>query len=306
MKIANPIYDVVFKYLMEDNEIAKMVLSTILNVEIVSLETKPQEIATTTASGLRLFRIDFKATIRLADGTLKVVLIEIQKSKKKHVVSRFRRYVAKNYASLEDIITLEGEIEKIDLPITAIYFLGYRLKNVKIPVLNVKREYYNAITGKKLKIKEDFVEQLSHDLYAIQIPRLKMVAQHELEKILDIFSQHKYITADNKVLEYTGDTSNPKVELMLKRLNMALLDERILEAMYAEEEVENEILSQNVKIEKLSQQLEEERKAKEEERKAKEEERKAKEEERKAWEIERQEFLQKIALLTVKSDNLPK
>ena len=36
MKIANPIYDVVFKYLMENNEIAKDILSVILNEEIVS------------------------------------------------------------------------------------------------------------------------------------------------------------------------------------------------------------------------------------------------------------------------------
>jgi hypothetical protein len=195
MKIANPIYDVVFKYLMEDNEIATMMLSAILNVE---------------------------------------------------------------------------------------------------------REYYNAITGKKLKIKEDFVEQLSHDLYAIQIPRLKMVAQHELEKILDVFSQHKYLTDNNQVLEFTGDTNNPKVEHMLKKLNMALLDEQILEAMYAEDEVENEFHAQNVKIEKLNQKVEEERKAKVEERKAKEEERKAKEE---ALERE-QVLLQQIVLLRKQNADL--
>jgi hypothetical protein len=35
MIIANPIYDVVFKYLMEDTEIAKGLLSTILKTDIV-------------------------------------------------------------------------------------------------------------------------------------------------------------------------------------------------------------------------------------------------------------------------------
>jgi len=29
IQIANPIYDVVFKYLMEDNKIAKLIISTI-------------------------------------------------------------------------------------------------------------------------------------------------------------------------------------------------------------------------------------------------------------------------------------
>jgi hypothetical protein len=41
--IANPIYDVVFKYLLEDAFIAKELLSTILGVGIVELTVKPQE-----------------------------------------------------------------------------------------------------------------------------------------------------------------------------------------------------------------------------------------------------------------------
>ena len=38
MKIANPIYDVVFKYLMEDSKCAKILLSALINLEIVELE----------------------------------------------------------------------------------------------------------------------------------------------------------------------------------------------------------------------------------------------------------------------------
>ncbi len=43
MEIANPIYDVIFKYLMEDNEIASLIISTITNEDIVELEFLPQE-----------------------------------------------------------------------------------------------------------------------------------------------------------------------------------------------------------------------------------------------------------------------
>ena len=46
MIIANPIYDVVFKYLLEDAEIARDLLSTILGEEVVQLEFKPQETST--------------------------------------------------------------------------------------------------------------------------------------------------------------------------------------------------------------------------------------------------------------------
>ena len=43
MKIANPIYDIVFKYLLEDERIARTILSALLKVEVVSVEVRPHE-----------------------------------------------------------------------------------------------------------------------------------------------------------------------------------------------------------------------------------------------------------------------
>ena len=43
MVIANPIYDVVFKRLMEDNRIAKFFIGTLLEQVIESVEVQPQE-----------------------------------------------------------------------------------------------------------------------------------------------------------------------------------------------------------------------------------------------------------------------
>lgn len=45
MEIANPIYDVVFKYLMEDNKVAKIILSTLTDLDIIELEFLPQELS---------------------------------------------------------------------------------------------------------------------------------------------------------------------------------------------------------------------------------------------------------------------
>ncbi len=156
----------------------------------------------------------------------------------------------------------------------------YRLKNIKLPVLKVERTYMNAVTRRKLRnpIKENFVEQLSHDMYVIQIPRLKkMAAQTELEKMLDVFSQNKYKTTDSHVLEYTGDMSDPRVERIIKYLNRAMSDDEIRRAMDAEDEVDGLITQ-------LEDDLEQERQAKEQALRAKEEERQAKEEERQAKE----------------------
>jgi hypothetical protein len=270
MKIANPIYDIVFKYLMEDNDIAKGLLSAILNVQILSLEMKPQELSTHILNGIRLFRIDFKAIIRTNEGHIKTVTIELQKDQKGYEIERFRRYMGINYQIQEEIINDNGEPEKVTLPIIAIYFLGYKLKKVKTPILKVVRTYENVISNRKLKVREEFVENLSHDLYVIQIKRLNMVAQTPLEKQLDVFNQKKYITDDKRILDFTGDTSDPLVALIIKRLEQALLDEEMLRVMRAEEEVENAFYKKVMEIQKLQEKFEEERQAKEEERQAKE------------------------------------
>jgi myosin heavy subunit len=256
MRIANPIYDVVFKYLMEDIDIAKDFLGAILNVEILSLEIKPQELPINILGGISVMRIDFKAKIRLINGNIQLVLIEIQKSKRHFNILRFRRYLSKNYKDTEQIVGVNGEIEEVSLPITSIYFLGYKLDNVDVPVLKVAREYQDAITGAKIMLKEDFVEKLSHDMYAIQIPRLKMEVKTELEKMLDVFSQGKYKTDESHVLEYTGDTKNPKIARMLKRLNGIFLDEEVLRAIEAEEEIEDEMELMNREIERNRSELE--------------------------------------------------
>jgi len=43
MKIVNPLYDYAFKYLMDNEQIAKKVLSIILNTKVLQLHSKPEE-----------------------------------------------------------------------------------------------------------------------------------------------------------------------------------------------------------------------------------------------------------------------
>ena len=62
MKVANAIYDVVFKYLLEDRNIAKLLLSGLLQTEVLDLELKPQEYSIPVSGrSLTVYRIDFKA-----------------------------------------------------------------------------------------------------------------------------------------------------------------------------------------------------------------------------------------------------
>lgn len=75
--IANPIYDSVFKYIMEDERIAKTVLSALLKKEVLHVTTRPHEYANTSRDTLSMFRIDFAATVCEEDGSQQVILIEL-------------------------------------------------------------------------------------------------------------------------------------------------------------------------------------------------------------------------------------
>ena len=76
MIIANPIYDTVFKYMMEDNTVAKLFVSSIIGENIVSLEPKPQEHTREKDKeknkgeipNLTVYRLDFSAKIKLSGG----------------------------------------------------------------------------------------------------------------------------------------------------------------------------------------------------------------------------------------------
>lgn len=238
MIIANPIYDVVFKYLLEDIEIAKEFLSTILDVKIVSLTVKPQKTLVKSDSGdIRIFRLDFRAVIQLANGEEKMVLIELQKAKQSYDILRFRKYLGKNYQKEEVRKNKKGQSESYSLEIITIYFLGFELNNVTVPILKVKRNYIDAVTGKELIVDEEFINQLTHESYTIQIPRLKLKQQNALEQVLEVFSQ-EYVKDDLHRIDFQGEQANPLVKKIVRRLTKAAANEKLSEQMDLEDEVD--------------------------------------------------------------------
>jgi hypothetical protein len=239
MIIANPLYDVVFKYLLEDMDIAKEFLSTILREDILYVEPKPQETVTeVSADGdIRIIRFDFKVTIETPTGELKKTLIELQKLKQSFEVMRFRRYLGDNYAKEDDVISGDGTVIKMPLPIVTIYILGFLLEKLKKAVVKINREYVDVLTNTVIPdVKEDFVELLTHDSYVIQVRLLPPEAQTKLERILQIFNP-KFKTNDRHKLNFTGNTDEPIVQKMLNRLQRAIADDELRRHMDVEDEV---------------------------------------------------------------------
>ena len=84
----NPIYDVVFKYLMQNQRVARLLIARITGLVVQSLTVSPQESAVRRTPEtpehdlpLTLLRMDFAARVQTRDGSERQVLIEIQKAK---------------------------------------------------------------------------------------------------------------------------------------------------------------------------------------------------------------------------------
>ena len=299
MKVANALYDVVFKYLMEDRSIAKLLLSGLLQTEVTHLELKPQEYATDIKDKLlTVYRIDFKAKIKLKNGDEQLVLIELQKAKFSTDIMRFRRYLGKQYANEDNTVEING-IKK-PLPVITVYFLGYSLKEIAdIPVVRVKRKYLDGATGKELNVKSEFIESLTHDSVIVQVEAIKRKKRkNELEKALSVFEQgtkHEISIDEN---DYPD-----KYKPVIRRLLKAVQNQEVRNTMEIEDEILEELKQKERIAEKALMLAEIEKREKEKERREKEEakrrEQEAKQREKEARQREK-ELAKKLAIQLLK------
>jgi len=289
MLIANPIYDVVFKYLMEDLEIAKEIISAIIDKEIISLTLKPQEKSLEYSveidrhskdkekdsiyNYMRLYRIDFNAVIKDKDDQYQNVIIEIQKSPIKSALIRFRNYLGERYKQEEIVVENGQEVKKI-LPIITIYFLGFELENKLLPeVIEISRNYKNILTGEIINSKDDFIECLTHNSFIIQIPKLHPTMKTKLEKILSIFDQ-KEKTDRNFFINYEYEPEDEIMKRIIKRLLKAASNPKVREELELEEEADDAFKEMEKKDKIIAEQnkiLEENKKVLDEKNKALEE-----------------------------------
>jgi hypothetical protein len=249
--IANPIYDVVFKYLMANLDVAKGVISTVIDEEIAVLEFKSQEHVhklkktglTDTKAGddidvkeLTYFHLDFIAKIKLKSGELKNVLIELQKSNLPPDIMRFRRYLGEQYKKEDEIEDAEGNVSREGLPIITIYFLGYKISETLPGVIKVNRDYIDVLGGgKKIEERNIFIECLTHDSYVIQIPLLHVKMKTELERVLSVFQQENFIDNSFRLKRYEYEVSGKLLSLILQQLQKAAGDSELHKQIEEEE-----------------------------------------------------------------------
>ncbi len=217
MIIANPIYDVVFKRMMENERVAKFFMSTLFGQTIEAIEVQPQEFTyTDELAGLAVFRLDFIATIKTETGEEKKVLIEIQKAKNQIDLMRFRNYLSEQYKK-EDTVNNTKRI----LPITTIYILGFKIVGIESPCIKVERQYKDLVNNKIIDKKSDFIEKLTHDSFIVQVDRITNSYATKLDKLLSVFEQQHFIDDKKITKEFRHELDTEDIKLTAEILHFA-------------------------------------------------------------------------------------
>lgn len=238
--VANPIYDSVFKYIMEDERIAKTMLSALLKKEVVHVTVRPHEYSNTTRDTLSMFRIDFAATVREREGNEikdRIVLIELQKTWLNTETLRFRQYLGAQYSNKNNI--REAEDKGFAYPMVAVYLLGHKVGNIKEPIVYVNHDVfdYNGNVVEDGNI-EPFVESLTHNSIIVQIPLLHGNVNNRLEKVLSVFDQTLVDGDTQQVLKIDEDKFADDNDMLyvLHKLTAAAANSEMRQDMNVEDE----------------------------------------------------------------------
>lgn len=238
ISVANPIYDSVFKFLMDDERIAKTVLSALLKKEVLSVEMRKHEHPNITRDKLSMFRIDFAARVRENDGSTQLILIELQKTWLDTETLRFRRYLAAQY-NAEENIQKQGENKGYALPMVAVYLLGHRVGDIDKPVVYVGHKALDY-DGKEVENGENdpFINSLIHDSIIVQIPLLHGKINNRLDKVLSVFDQSQRTEESQQIinLEENLYKDDPEMMQIIHRLSLATMSAEVRQEMNDEDE----------------------------------------------------------------------
>ena len=242
MKIANPMYDAVFKHLMEDKKIAKLFLSALTGLAIRSLRALPQELMVDIGDNpqrpgqpMQAYRLDYAARVRDKDGSERVAILEIQRQKAYRQDMRFRKYLGKQYMDGDFTMPARGRRYPVGIPVLPIYFLGEPPEGFEdVPILLVDLVARDRRTMAPLKGTNSFIDALFHKGILINTRALHPSGD-ELETLLSIFNP--FYQTENPHIMSVNEALFPKTyHGLLKRLHAVIQNKEVRDKMSAEDD----------------------------------------------------------------------
>ncbi len=311
--IPNPIYDVVFRYLMQDYDSALIILSTLIGEDIKKLDFQPlthaikkteeQNITQSerlinnrfekekkkilldnslsdidkqikiseitikdpvTNEDIKLFHLDFVAVIEKEDGEIEQVMIELQKVAVETDIFRFKQYIAENFQKKRKVKIIDPDtgqeiVEEYPYRLIPIFILNFEIE-YEITDLMIRTRQINTgiFTGKQLNKKNKFIDNLSYEIYVVQLPYLNQIDKSLLEDdeyrsklyaLLKLFDQESK-KEDNEYRLRLFRKIFPKfLDRIIQRLQTADIDNPDLEKqMQAEDNYLKPLLRRDNKI----------------------------------------------------------
>jgi hypothetical protein len=275
--IPNPIYDVVFRYLMEDPESALIVLSTLTNEKIKKLQLEPLTHASKKAKDpasalqdpksqddIQLFHLDFTATVELADGSEELIMIELQKASEPEDIFRFKRYISKNFQKKQAAEITDPEtqaIRQVNRPIRLIpiFILNFRIENeINDLLIKTNRIKTGLFKNETLKKHNEFIDNLSYDILVVQLPNLHNISEEEyaqdeykksLYALLKLFDQKSRVRDNEHRLRIMRKFFPGFLNRVITRLQAADINNPDLEEqMFVEDEYLKALIDRDNKI----------------------------------------------------------
>ena len=311
--IPNPIYDVVFRYLMQDYDSALIILSTLIGEKIKKLDFQPlthaikkngeQNIAQSeklinqrfekekkkilldnslsdidkqikiseitikdpvTNQDIKLFHLDFVAVIEKENGETELVMIELQKVAVETDIFRFKQYIAENFQKKRKIKSIDPDtgqeiIEEYPYRLIPIFILNFEIEYEITDLMIRTRQIKTGIfTGKQLDKKNKFIDNLSYEIYVVQLPYLNKIDKSllkddkyrsKLYALLKLFDQQAKKTDNEYRLRLFRKIFPKFLDRIIKRLQTADIDNPDLEKqMQAEDYYLKPLLRRDNKI----------------------------------------------------------
>ena len=229
-------YDSVFCFLMEDERVAKTILSALLKREVMEVEVRKHEYTNGSKDKISMFRLDFIVKVREDDGSLNLLAIELIKTWLETETLRFRQYLGEQYADPENILKDDNPY---GIPMVSIFLLGHRVGDIEEPVLYVRHKSFDYDGNEVTKgIPDPFVESLVHDSIIVQIPLLHGHVNNRLMEVLSVFDQSskdKY-NWHNLLIDEDNYANDAEMMHILHRLLIAASDSKLRRDMDMEYE----------------------------------------------------------------------
>jgi len=281
--IPNPIYDVVFRYLMEDPESAMIVLSTLIDEKITYLRLEPQTHTKKNKSeamitdpkskkDIHLFHLDFVATIKLPDGSEEMIMIELQKASEPDDIFRFKRYISENFQkkyNKEIIHPVSHTVEKVEKPIRLIpiFILNFRIENeINDLLIRTNRIKTGVFKNKQLQKTNEFIDNLSYDILVVQLPNIQNITESEyvgdeykrkLFALLKLFDQKSKVKDNQHRLRLISRFFPGFLDRVIRRLQAADINNPVMEKqMFAEDEYLKALIKRDNRISWLEEGIE--------------------------------------------------